>query len=510
VIEGADLFLGLSAPGVLKPEMVKRMAADPLILALANPVPEIMPDEARAARPDAIVATGRSDFPNQVNNVLCFPFIFRGALDVGATTINEEMKMACVKAIAGLARFEASEVVVKAYGGQTSGFGRDYIIPRPFDPRLILEIAPAVAQAAMDSGVARRPIEDMEAYRQRLNEFAFRSGLVMKPVFEQAKRDPRRVFFAEGEADRVLRAVQVLVDEGTAKPVVCGRPRVVQMRLDQLGLRIRIDEDFELVNPLSDPRYNDYWRLYHSIMERKGVTPDRARTVVRTDATVIGALAILRGDADAMICGVEGQYRQHLQHVDDLIGRDEGVQDYSAVSMLITARGTFFIADTYVSDDPSAEEIVEMTTLAAEAVRRFGMTPKIALVSHSNFGSRKEAAALKMREAVRQLHARFPELEVDGEMHADAALAEDVRERLFPNSRLKGAANTLIMPTLDAANIAFNLAKVLGDGLPVGPILIGARHPVHILTPSVTARGITNMSALAVVDGQARRPATSA
>jgi len=394
--------------------------------------------------------------------------------------------------------------VIQAYGGESAPFGREYLIPRPFDPRLILQIAPAVAEAAMESGVATRPIEDLAAYRQQLNEFVFRSGLVMKPVFEQAKADPKRVFFAEGEAERVLRAVQVVVDEGLARPIVCGRPKVVQDRIEKLGLRIRIGEDFELVNPLSDPRYGDYWRLYHSLMERKGVSPDRARTVVRTDATVIGALALRRGEADALICGVEGQYRQHLRHVENIIGKAEGVRDYSALNLLITPKGTFFVADAYVSEDPDAEELVEMTIYAAEAVRRFGMAPKVALLSHSSFGSHADATAAKMREAVRLLHQRCPELEVDGEMHADAALSEDIRARIFPNSRLKGAANLLVMPTLDAANIAFNLLKVLGDALPVGPLLLGAARPVHIATPSITARGVTNLCAIAAVDAQSR------
>ncbi|MDF2097278.1 NADP-dependent malic enzyme [Aquibaculum arenosum] len=504
VIEDADVFLGLSAPNVLKAEMVARMARDPVILALANPEPEILPEEARAARPDAIIATGRSDYPNQVNNVLCFPFIFRGALDVGATEINEEMKIACVRALAELARSEVSEVVIQAYGGESAPFGREYLIPRPFDPRLILQIAPAVAEAAMKSGVATRPIKDLGAYRQQLNEFVFRSGLAMKPVFEQAKADPQRVFFAEGEAERVLRAVQAVVDEGLARPIICGRPKVVEDRIERLGLRIRIDEDFELVNPLSDPRYNDYWRLYHRLMERNGVSPDRARTVVRTDATVIGALAVRRGDADALICGVEGRYRDHLRHIENIIGKAGGVHDYSALSLLITAKGTFFIADTYVSDNPTAQELVEMTVYAAEAVQRFGITPKIALLSHSSFGSHQDSTAGKMREAVRMLHESRPDLEVEGEMHADAALSEDIRSRIFPNSRLKGAANLLIMPTLDAANISFNLLKVLGEGLSVGPLLLGTACPAHIATPSITARGVINLCAIAAVDARSR------
>jgi len=501
-IEGADVFLGLSAGGVLKKEMVARMADKPIILALANPTPEIWPEEAREVREDAIIATGRSDYPNQVNNVLCFPFIFRGALDVGASTVNEEMKIACVRALADLALAETSEVVSKAYGGSSGGFGPDYLIPRPFDPRLMLEIAPAVAKAAMESGVAARPIEDFDVYRQRLTQFVFRSGLVMKPVFERARRDPKRVIYAEGEDERVLRAVQVVIDEGLARPILIGRPGVVESRCERLGLRLRQDQDFELINPESDPRYNDYWRLYHSLLERQGVTPDVARTVMRTSTTAIAAIAVKRGDADAMICGVEGRYDRHLRHIRSVLGLAEGVQDFSALSLLILSHGTYFLSDTYVSDDPSAAELVEMTLEAAKTVRRFGIEPKVALLSHSNFGSSDAASARKMREALRLLHERAPELETEGEMHADSALSEEIRQRIFPNSHLSGEANLLIMPTLDAANIAFNLVKVLGEGLPVGPMLLGAAQPAHILTPSVTARGVVNMSAVACVDAQ--------
>ena len=502
VIEDADIFLGLSAPGVLKPEMVKKMARDPIIMALANPTPEIMPEDAQEARSDAIICTGRSDYPNQVNNVLCFPFIFRGALDVGASAINEEMKLAAVRAIADLAHAEVSEVVAKAYGTDQSGFGKDYLIPRPFDPRLILEIAPAVAKAAMDSGVAKLPIEDMEAYKQSLGEFVFRSGLVMKPVFEKARRDPKRLFFAEGEDERVLRAVQVLVDEGLARPQVCARPKVLETRLKRLGLRIQPNVDFELINPLDDPRYQDYWQHYHSLVERRGVTPDVAKTRMRTNSTVIGAVMVKRGESDAMICGVEGLYHRHLGHIREIIGKGQGVRDFSALSLVILPSGTFFLADTYVSDNPTAEELVEMTCLSAHAVRRFGIDPKIALLSHSSFGSSEAPSAQKVRDAMQLLHERYPDLEVEGEMHADAALSEQIRGHIFPNSHLKGAANLMIMPTLDAANIAFNMVKVLGDGLPVGPILLGAAQPAHILTPSVTARGIVNMAAVAVVEAQ--------
>ena len=502
VIEGADIFLGLSAPNVLKPEMVKRMGERPIIMALANPVPEIMPEDTLAARPDAIIATGRSDYPNQVNNVLCFPFIFRGALDVGARTINEEMNLAALKAIADLAMAESSEVVAKAYGDEGRRFGPEYLIPRLFDPRLILEISPAVARAAMDSGVATRPIEDFDAYRQRLGQFVFRSGLIMKPIFERAKREPGRVIYAEGEDERVLRAVQVVIDEGLARPILIGRPEVIETRVERLGLRIAADTDFEVVNPQSDPRYNTYWRAYHTLMERKGVSPDRARTVVRTNATVIAALAVHLGDADAMICGLEGRYSRHLDHVSNVVGLAEGAHEVAALSLLIVPSGTYFMADTYVNQDPSAEEVVEMTVLASAHLRRFGIEPKVALLSHSNFGSADSPSALKMRRALAILHARYPELEVEGEMHGDAALVADVRERIFPNSRLSGPANLLILPNLDAANIAFNLVKALGEGLPVGPILIGTAAPAHILTPSVTARGVVNMSAIAVADAQ--------
>ena len=504
VIEGADVFLGLSAPGVLKPEMVARMADKPIILALANPDPEILPEAALAARSDAIIATGRSDYPNQVNNVLCFPFIFRGALDVGATTINEEMKLACVKALADLALAEPSEVVAKAYGGEAGRFGPEYLIPSPFDPRLILEIAPAVAKAAMDSGVAARPIEDFAAYRQRLTQFVFRSGLVMKPIFERAQRNPKRVIYAEGEDERVLRAIQVVVDEGLAKPIAVGRPEVVAARIERLGLRIEPGRDFDLINPESDPRYNDYWQAYHRLTEREGVSPDRARTVVRTNNTVIAALAVRLGDADAMLCGVEGRYTRHLGYITNVIGLAEDAHDVSALSLLIVPSGTYFLADTHVTPEPSAQEIVEMTVQAAAHLRRFGIEPKVALLSHSSFGSRDTPSALKMREALKVLHADHPDLEVEGEMHADAALDEAVRQRIFPSSRLTGQANLLIMPNLDAANIAFNLVKALGEGLPVGPILIGTAAPAHILTPTVTARGVVNMSAIAVVDAQDR------
>ncbi len=503
VIEGADVFLGLSAAGVLKPEMVKRMAANPLIFALANPVPEILPEDVRAVRSDAIIATGRSDYPNQVNNVLCFPFIFRGALDVGATTINDAMKKACVEALAALARAEPSEIVARAYGGETPAFGADYLIPRPFDPRLIVELAPAVAKAAMDSGVATRPIKDFTAYRDRLSQFVFRTGLVMKPLFERARRDPKRVVYAEGEDERVLRAAQSIIDEKLALPILIGRRRVVESRIRKLGLRIAIGEDFELVDPQSDPRYEEYSDFYHRLMERRGVSPDAARTMVRTSTTLIGALMVKRGQADAMLCGTYGRYARHLQHVRDVIGLRRGVQAPSALTALVLHKGVFFIADTQVNVDPGAEAIAEMTVLAAEEVRRFGIEPKVALLSHSSFGGSDEPSARKMRAALALVRAAEPALEVEGEMQAELAISEELRRRLFPNSRLAGQANLLIMPGLDAANIAFGLLRYIGEGLSIGPILIGAAQPAHVLTPTVSVRGLINMTALAVAEAQA-------
>ena len=502
VIPDADIFLGLSAPGVLKPEMVKQMAPQPMILALANPTPEIMPEEVKAVRDDAIMATGRSDYPNQVNNVLCFPYIFRGALDCGATTINEEMKLACVRALADLAQAEPNEVVAKAMGGVAKRFGPDYLIPSPFDPRLILHLAPAVAKAAMETGVATRPIEDLKAYSQSLERFVFRSGLVMKPLFGRAQRDPKRIIYAEGEDDRVLRAAQVVIDEGIARPILVGRPAVVAARLERNGLRIRPDQDFELINPEDDPRFKDYWTTYHSLMQRKGVSPEGAQVIIRTRTTAIAAVAVKRGDADAMICGVDGRFHRHLNYVRDIIGLGKGVRDFSTLSLLILSSGTYFLTDTYVTPNPNAEELAEMTLLSAAHVRRFGIEPKVALLSHSNFGSATTESALKARDALALLHAMAPNLEAEGEMHADAALNETTRQRIFPNSKLTGAANLLVMPNLDAANIAFNLVKALGEGLSVGPILVGTAQPAHVLTPSVTARGVVNMSAIAVVDAQ--------
>ena len=503
VIDGADVFLGLSAPNVLKPEMLKKMAKDPLILALANPVPEIMPNIAKEARPDAIIATGRSDFPNQVNNVLCFPFIFRGALDVGATTINEEMKIATVKAIANLARAESSDVVAQAYGDESLSFGPGYMIPKPFDPRLISEIAPAVAQAAMDSSVATRPIENMDAYVQKLNEFVWRSGNVMKPVMDRAIADPKRVVYAEGEERRVLHAAQVIIDEGIAKPILIGRRSVVENRLEELGLRIRIDQDFDLVDPENDDRYQKYWREYHNLQARRGVSPEMARSVIRTSTTAIASMMLKMGEADAMLCGTYGQFQRHLMTVRQIIGRRGEVKDISTMIGMIMPKGVVFIADTHVSEDPDVDELVEMAVLCAQEVRRFGVEPKVAFLSHSNFGTTDLPSARKMRRAVQLLQRHHPDLEVEGEMHSDAAINERMRERVFPGNTLEGSANLLIMPSLDAAHISYNLLKVMGDGLPVGPVLVGAAQPAHVMTASVTTRGLVNMTALAVNGAQA-------
>ncbi|HVQ11745.1 MAG TPA: NADP-dependent malic enzyme [Methyloceanibacter sp.] len=503
IIGDADVFLGVSAGGVLTAEMVKRMAKRPLIMALANPNPEIMPEEAVAARPDALICTGRSDYPNQVNNVLCFPYIFRGALDVGATTINEEMKRAAVEAIAALAREAPSDVAARAYGGEARTFGPGSLIPNPFDPRLILRIAPAVAKAAIKSGVATRPIVDFDAYLARLDRFVFRSGFIMKPLFTKAKSDPRRVIYAEGEDERVLRAVQVIAEEGLATPLLIGRPAVVEARLERYGLSIRPDKDFTLINPEDDPRYREFVNAYVESAGRHGITPHTARTIVRTNTTVIAALAVRLGLADAMICGLEGRYMAHLHNIRDVIGLAKGVREFAALSLIITAKGAYFIADTEVTPNPNAEEIAEMAVQAAAHVRRFGLTPKIALLSHSNFGSYNSESAQKMRLAAQRLAAEHPEIEVDGEMHGDAALSSTEREKAFPHSRLQGEANVLIMPNLDAANIAYQMTKVLADALAVGPILVGAACPAHILTPSVTARGVINMTALAVAEAQA-------
>ncbi|MCX7364256.1 MAG: NADP-dependent malic enzyme [Alphaproteobacteria bacterium] len=502
VIGGADIFLGLSAAGVLKSEMVARMAPKPLIFALANPNPEITPEDVALVRDDAIMATGRSDYPNQVNNVLCFPYIFRGALDVGARTVNDEMKIACVHALADLARKEPSEVVARAFGDHGGGFGPNQIIPKPFDPRLIVELAPAVAKAAMDSGVATRPIHDFDAYRQQLNQFVFKSGLVMRPVLEQARSNPKRVIFSAGEDDRVLRAVQIIIDERVAEPILIGRPDIIRRRAERLGLRFRPGIDAALIDPSDDPRYDRYWGAYHSLMERRGVTEPTARNLVRSSPTLIAALAVRLGDADAMIAGAYGRFRTHFNHVRDVIGTREGVQHMAGLSLVVMPTRSLFIADTYVNEDPDAETLADITLLAADEVLRFGIQPKVALLSHSLFGSSDHPSARKMAAAVKILHKRAPTLEVDGEMHGDAALDPEIRHTVFPNSRLKDAANLVICPSLDAANIAFNLLKTAADGLHVGPMLLGTALPAHVLTPSVTARGILNMTALSVVEAQ--------
>lgn len=502
IIEGADVFLGLSAGGVLKADMAKKMANTPLILALANPQPEIMPQQALEARPDAMICTGRSDFPNQVNNVLCFPYIFRGALDVGATTINEEMKLAAVRAIAALAKEEPSDVAARAYGGESHTFGPNYLIPSPFDNRLILRIAPAVAKTAMESGVATRPISDFPAYMDQLNRFVFRSGLVMKPIVAAAKRQPKRVIYSDGEDERVLRAAQVLMEDGIAEPILIGRPSVIAARCERFGLKIRPGDMFEVINPEDDPRYRDYVDIYFSKVGRKGITLEGARTAVRTKTTIIGAIAVERGDADALICGLDGRFDRHLDHVRHIIGLTDGMRDFSTVSLLLMQRGAYFLTDTYVTYDPSAEELAETTIKAAEHIRRFGLQPKAALLSHSNFGSNNTQSALKMRQALKCIQELAPELEVEGEMHGDSALSELLRERVMPDARYKGEANLLVFPTLDAANIALNLIKIMTNALHIGPILIGAAKPAHILTPSVTSRGVANISTLAVTEAQ--------
>jgi malate dehydrogenase (oxaloacetate-decarboxylating)(NADP+) len=503
---GADIFLGLSGPGAMKQEWVKTMAPKPLVLALANPTPEILPEEVKAVRADAIIATGRSDYPNQVNNVLCFPFIFRGALDVGATRITEEMKLACVHAIAVLAQAEQSDIVALAYEGEDLSFGPEYIIPKPFDPRLIVRIAPAVAKAAMESGVATRPIADFDAYRDQLTNFVYHSGFVMKPVFAAAKKAPRRVIYAEGEDERVLRAVQVVADEKIARPILIGRPEVVESRIKRFGLRLAPGRDFDLVNPESDSRYKEVWTEYHSLMRRRGVSPDDARVHIRQSTTLIGAMLLRRGDADALLCGTFGRHKDHLRHVNNVIGPKPGATTYAAMNLLLLPGRTLFITDTYVNEDPNPEQLAEITLMAAEEVRRFGLMPKVALLSHSNFGTDDVPSASKMSKALDLIVKQAPDLEIDGEMHGDAALSETIRHHVNPGSKLKGEANLLIMPNLDAANIAFNLLKMVGsEGVTVGPILLGAKAPVHILTPTATVRRLVNMTALCSVDANAQQ-----
>lgn len=499
VMQDADMFLGLSAAGILTPQMVKQMAKDPIIFALANPNPEILPEHAREARPDAIIATGRSDYPNQVNNALCFPYIFRGALDSGATTINEAMKIACVQAIAKMAHVEPDS---STYGETSKSFGREYLIPSPLDPRLIMEIAPAVAQAAMDSGVATRPIQDFAAYKQRLSEFVYNSAFLMKPIFAQAKTDPKRIVFCEGEDERVLRALQIIVDDGLAQPILVGRPAVILKNIERQGLRLQPGVDFEMVDQDNDPRYKDFWQHYYKIMQRRGVGVELAKRETRRRTTLIGSLLVHFGYADGMICGTFGYYDLHLDYIRDVIGTRHHVKHFYAMNVVMLGDRNLFIADTYVNRNPTAEQLAEMTLLAAEEVRRFGIVPKVALLSHSSFGSAKnDPEAEKMREVFKLLYARAPDLEVEGEMHGDAALDETIRLAEFPNSRYKGSANLLIMPSLDAANIAFNLLKTTaGNNVTIGPILLGAAKPVHIVTPSTTTRRIINMTALTVAE----------
>ncbi|WP_431287984.1 NADP-dependent malic enzyme [Roseateles chitinivorans] len=504
VVKDADVFLGCSAAGVLTAEMVKTMARQPIILALANPEPEIRPELAKEARPDCIVATGRSDYPNQVNNVLCFPYIFRGALDCGATKITEAMKLACVREIAELAKAETPPEVAAAYAGQDLAFGPDYIIPKPFDSRLILRIAPAVAKAAEESGVATRPIQDMAAYREQLSRFVYQTGMFMRPVFAEAKAHPARVIYAEGEDERVLRAVQVALDEGLAKPTLIGRPEVIAMRLKRAGLRIKLGEDAAVIDPENDHRFRQYWEAYHQVMGRNGFTPEMSKSAVRRSNTTIGALAIQLGDADAMICGTVGRFDSHLEHIQNLIGLKPEVSNFATMNALMLEQRTLFIADTFVNEDPTAEQLADIAWQAAEELQRFGLPPKVAFLSHSMFGSSKRASAVKMRRARDLFAAAYPTIECDGEMHGDAALSEDVRNNFLPESTLSGSANLLVLPTLDAANILFNVLKVVGgQGVTVGPILLGAKRPVHILTPSATVRRIVNMTALAVADVKA-------
>jgi len=509
VIPGADIFLGLSAGGVLKQDMVRAMAARPLVLALANPTPEILPEEVREVRDDAVIATGRSDYPNQVNNVLCFPYIFRGALDCGATTITREMEIAAVHAIADLAQAEQSDVVATTYGITNLSFGPDYLIPKPFDPRLMLKIAPAVARAAEQSGVALRPIQDMAAYTDRLQQFVYHSGSFMKPVFAMAKKTPaskKRIVFAEGEEERVLRAVQVVLDEGLAKPTLIGRPAVLAQRIERYGLRLRPDIDFDIINPEKDERYRSYWETYLSMTNRKGVNEQWARLEMRRRHTLIGAMAIHKGDADGMICGTFGSTDLHLHYIDQVLGKRAGVNTYAAMNALILPDRQVVLVDTHVNENPTAEQLTEITIMAAEEMRRFGLHPRAALLSHSNFGSSNSESAQKMRTTLAMLRERAPDLEVDGEMHGDTALDAHTLREMMPDSPLKGDANLLVMPNIESANIAYNLLKVAaGNGVAIGPILLGCARPVHVLTPSATVRRIVNMTALVVVDAASQR-----
>jgi malate dehydrogenase (oxaloacetate-decarboxylating)(NADP+) len=506
IMVDADIFLGLSGPGVVKPEMVATMAIQPLILALANPEPEIRPELAKQARPDCIVCTGRSDYPNQVNNSLCFPFIFRGALDVGATTINEAMKLATVRAIAELAEAEQSDLVIAAYGEARSGFGPDFLIPRPFDPRLITRIAPAVAQAAMDSGVATRPITDMDAYRARLTQIVYQSASAMSPVFAAAKRNPKRVIYTEGEDPRVLQAAQVVIDEGLAYPVLVGRTELMKERIDKLGLRLEFGSNCEAVNINNDARFRDCWGEYYQLVKRKGVSRLQAMEQMRSRSTLIGTMLVHRGDVDAMLCGTMGDYHYHLKYIDLVLGKRAGVSIFAAMQLLIMPERQLFFCDTHVNRDPNAEEVAEMTLMAADQVRRFGISPSVALLSHSSFGSSRSPSAQKMRDALELIIARAPELAVEGEMRADSALNKSIRDNEFPDSRLTQDANLLIFPNVDAANITYNtLRAAAGQGTTVGGILLGAAKPVHIMTPSSTVRRILDMTAFAVAEAGATR-----
>lgn len=495
VIGGADLFLGLSAKGVLTPEMVKQMADPPIVLALANPDPEIMPDEVKAINPNAIIATGRSDFPNQVNNVLCFPFIFRGALDIGATDINDEMKIACVAAVADLARKASTAEAAEVYRGETLTFGPDYLIPKPFDARLLAAVAGAVAEAGSESGVATRPISDVQEYRARLDSTVFKSANIMRPVFDAARTAPRRIVFAEGEDDRVLRAAHAMIEDTVDRPILIGRPEIVQHRLDRMGLDIKLGLDFELVNPQDDPRYRDYWETYHSLMERRGITPALAQTIVRTNTTVIAAVMVHRDEADSLVCGTFGQYLWHLKHVEEVLGR-EGLHPIGGLSLMLN-ESAIFIADTHVNPEPTGPQLAEIAIGAARHVRRFGLTPQVALCSHSQFGNLDTESGRRMREAIRILDETGVGFVYEGEMHSDAALDPKLRERIFPNSRLEGAANVLIFANVDAASGVRNMLKIVAGSLEVGPILMGMGNKAHIVTPSISARGLLNTSALA-------------
>lgn len=499
VIDGADIFLGLSAPKVLQAEQVARMANTPFILALANPEPEIRPELIQSVRSDAIIATGRSDYPNQVNNVLCFPFIFRGALDAGATTINDAMKIACVEAIANMARKEVPDTVAEAYGGKPFQFGKDYLIPKPFDPRLIMEIPVMVAQAAMNSGVATRPIKDFEEYRHQLSQFVFRSGMVMKPIFERARRQLQKVVFAEGESRRVAAAVQELVDSGTCYPVLIGRPKAIMKNMQSQGLRVQPSVDFDIVDPNDNPDEARYIDAYHDLMKREGVSPKYAEHVVRTRGTALASLMVRLGDADAVICGVQGSYVRHLRYVRSIIGMREGVKDCAAVTLLILSTGTYFLTDTHVTINPDAERVAEIAAMASRLVKRFGIKPKIALLSHSNFGSRPNEHSFKMRQAREILEREHPDLQVEGEMHTDTAVWQETRDRLFPNSAYEGEANLFVFPNLDAGNITYNALKALADAQSVGPMLTGIQKPAHVVTDTTTVKGIVNMTAVAVV-----------